>query len=159
MKTFLMKHWWLVHELFLEVMLLRWVPGKKMKWSIFFLISAQACLFCRRPGVLPRRQISKSSMPIMNKSFTHLKEWNLFSVVWMKVPDKRSNCWLSPTLKSWEKGPSFIPCPFSRALSWLLRCVTLGMSVNFSICCIIRQVLTMELLPWSSYHGVLGWLQ
>lgn len=83
MKTFLMKHWWLVHELF---QLCYWdgFLERKWKWSIFFLISAQACLFCRRPGVLPRRQISKSSMPIMNKSFTHLKEWNLFSVVWME---------------------------------------------------------------------------
>lgn len=82
-KTSLMKHCWLVHELFQLCYWDGFLEGK-WEWSIFFLISAQACLFCRRPGVLPRRQISKSSMPIMNKSFTYLKEWNLFSVVWME---------------------------------------------------------------------------
>lgn len=47
-----------------------------------------------------------------------------------------------------KRTPSFtLPCPFPKAirestkekvksrLSWPLRCVTLGMSVNFSICC------------------------
>lgn len=122
------------------------------------MISAQACLFCRRPGVLPRRQISKSSTPIMNKSFTYSKEQNLFSVVSMneKCQIKRNNCWASP---HWcpERKDHLIshstsilytnPSPFTKAVkestretagsrqSWLPRCVTLGMSVNFSICC------------------------
>ena len=83
MKTSLMKYCWLDHKMFQSCYWDGFLEGK-WEWSIFFLISAQAYWFCRHPGVLPRRQVSKSSMPITNKSSVYLKDWNLFSVVWME---------------------------------------------------------------------------
>ena len=135
------------------------LEGRWGKESVFFLISAQACLFCRRPGVLPRRKISKSSMPIMNKSSIYLKEWNLFSVVWIKcarlketIIDLHLN-WCPQRKDHITQHPLFFPYtnpyPYSlmvavveftgempeTKLSWLPGRVTLGMSVSFSICC------------------------
>lgn len=91
-KSSLMKHCWLVHEN-VPVMLLKhgFLEGRWGKGSVFFLISAQACLFCRCPRVLSRRKISKSSIKIskssmstMNKSPIYLKEWNVFSIANME---------------------------------------------------------------------------
>lgn len=135
-----------------------WIPERRWgKGSVFFLICAQACLFYRCPGILPRRKISKSSMPIMNKHSTYLKEWNLFSVVNTSMTkmfwSNRSNYLSSPKLMSWGKGPPHSPPAFlslHQFLSvhqgsqgvyqrdiWvqteLTACATLGMSVNLSV--------------------------
>lgn len=138
------------------------LEGRWGKESVFFLISAQACQFCRHPGVLPRRKISKSSMPIMNKSSIYLKEWNLFSVVWIKCARLKETIidlhlsWYPQTKDHITHHPVFFPYtnpypyPLTMAvtestgemseskLSWLPRCVTLGKPVNFSICCFYR---------------------
>jgi len=121
------------------------LEGKWGEWCIFFLISAQACLFCRRPGVLPRRQISKIFTANHEYEFHLLQRMKL---VQSYMNEKEQLLIIISTDDLSKRTPSFtsvflFPIAVREStreaaelrLSWLPRCVTLSRSLNFSVCC------------------------
>lgn len=79
-KTSLMRHYQLVHENIHAIEMGSWKEDEKNDLCSSVSLPKYVCSV----GVLEfhsRREISKSSMPIMNKSSIYLKEQNLFSIV------------------------------------------------------------------------------
>lgn len=93
-KTSLMRHYCLVHENVHAIEMGSWKEDEKNDLRSSLSLPKYVCSI----DVLEfhsRREISKSSMPIMNKSSICLKEQNLFSIVKMNkiCQIRRSNCW------------------------------------------------------------------